>query len=221
MLTDDMSAHKLAKILIIEDDPQQIRLYSKALRGYRLTCVSRASAALQEIAKQIPDVIILDNVLAGGEIGSEFLPRLKEVVAHVPVIVISGTLDIKGKLKTLQGPHAAHYLIEKPVDLDELEATVKVALEECGLAQTVRSLQSLERAEMVESNEPERRFTERLARQSELLNRLRGSTERPNISRLAAEFNVSRKTINRDLQDLIQRRQLEASVYPEWNSPAQ
>ena len=34
------------QILIVEDDPAQLRLYSKALRGYRLTCVASGSAAL-------------------------------------------------------------------------------------------------------------------------------------------------------------------------------
>lgn len=209
---------KIADILIIEDEPQQLRLYSKALRGYRLTCVANGTAGLAEVQKHMPDVIILDHILADGELGTDFLPRLKDAAAHVPVIVISGTLDIEERLNALQGPRAAHYVIEKPVDIDELKATVKTALDECGLAETVRSLRSLERAEKIEDNEPERRFTERLARQSELLKRLRGATERPNVSRLAAEFNVARKTIIRDLQDLIQRDQLDASIYPEWTT---
>lgn len=211
-----MPESKVADILIVEDDPRQIRLYSKALRGYRLTCVSNGTAALVEIARHIPDLVILDNMLAEGELGTEFLPLLKNAAAHVPVIIVSGTLDIKGKLTALQGPRSAHYVVEKPVDVDELESVVETALNECGMAETVRSLQSLERAEKIESNEPERRFTERLARQSELLKSLRGTQDRPNISRLADQFKVSRKTIIRDLNDLIQRGQLDASVYPEW-----
>lgn len=211
-----MPEPKVADILIVEDDPRQIRLYSRALRGYRLTCVSNGTAALTEIAQRIPDLIILDHVLADGQRGTDFLPSLKNAAAHVPIIIVSGTLDIKGKLAALQGPRAAHYVIEKPVDLDELEEVVGTALNECGLAETVRSLQSLERAEKIESNEPERRFTERLARQSELLKGLRGTRDRPNISRLADQFKVSRKTIIRDLNDLIQRGQLDASIYPEW-----
>ncbi|HZR16944.1 MAG TPA: response regulator [Verrucomicrobiae bacterium] len=207
---------KVADILIVEDDPRQIRLYSKALRGYRLTCVSNGSAALAELARHSPDLVILDHVLADGQLGTDFLPLLKNAAAHVPVIIVSGTLDIRGKLEALQGPRSAHYVIEKPVDVDELERVVATALNECGMAETVRVLQSLERAEKIESNEPERRFTERLARQSELLNNLRGTSERPNISRLADHFKVSRKTIIRDLNDLIQRGQLDASIYPEW-----
>lgn len=212
---------RAASILVVEDDPRQIRIYSRALRGFRLTCVSNATAALKSLHERIPDLIILDHILAAGERGVEFLPRLKELAAHVPVIVISGTLDIKARLKALQGPRSAHYVIEKPVDLDELERTIETALTECGMAETVRELESLERAERIEENEPERRFVERLARQTDLLNRLRRLNEKPNISALARDFNVSRKTIHRDLRDLIQRGQLDPAVYPEWNSNAE
>ncbi len=215
-----MSAKHAASILLVEDDPQQLRIYSRALRGYRLICVATGTAALKTIQEQVPDLILLDQILAGGEKGTDFLPRLKEVAAHVPVIVISGTLDIKGQLRALQGPRAAHYVLEKPVDLDELERTVEIALTECGMAETIRALESLERAEQMESNEPERRFVERLARQHELLKRLRGTSDKPNISALAREYNVSRKTIHRDLHDLIQRGQLDSAIYPEWKAEA-
>jgi CheY-like chemotaxis protein len=206
----------MASILIVEDDPRQLRLYAKALRGYRLTCVSSGSAALTALPEARPDLILLDNILDDGEKGVEFLPRLKDAAAHVPVIIISGTLKIRAQLAALQGPRSAHYILEKPVDLDELDRTVEIALTECGLGETVRVLKSLEQAEKMDDSEPDRRFTERLARQHEILCRLRGTTERPNISAFAREFNVSRKTIIRDLQDLIGRGQLAAAVYPEW-----
>jgi len=212
-----MPAKVNASILIIEDDPNQLRLYAKVLQGYRLTCVVSATAALQALASCRPDVVILDHILAGGERGTEFLPRLKEIAAHVPIIIVSGTLDIQGKLAALQGPRSAHYVLEKPVRADDLETIVEKALAECGLGETVRALRSLERAEKIESNEPERRFTERLARQHEILNQLRRSTERPNVSALARQFNVDRKTIRRDLSDLVQRGQLDADICVEAN----
>lgn len=206
----------MASILIVEDDPKQLKLYGKALRGYSLTCVSTGSAALKAIAETKPDLVILDNILEAGEKGLDFLPQLRSLAAHVPVIMISGTLQIREKLAALQGPRAAHYLLEKPVDLDELDKTVEIALTECGMGEAIRALQSLERAEKTEFSEPDRRFTERLARQHEMIKRLRGSTERPNISGLARDFNVSRKTIIRDVQDLIRRGQLPEEIYPEW-----
>lgn len=215
MAAELKSERTIASILIVEDDPQQLRLYAKALRGYRLTCVANVTAALKILESHIPDVILLDNVLAGGERGAQLLPRLKQRAAHVPILIVSGTLDIRAQLKALQGPHSAHYVIEKPVDLDELEATVKTALEECGLGETILVLESLEQAEKIESNEPERRFVERLARQHAILKRLRETGAKPNISHLAQEYAVSRKTILRDLHDLIQRGQLDAAIYPE------
>jgi DNA-binding NtrC family response regulator len=214
-----MSEHALANILIVEDDPQQVWFYSKALRGYRLTCVPNATAALMELERNVPDVVILDHVLADGELGLKFLPLLKGRAAHVPVIIVSGTLDVRGQLKALQGPRAAHYVIEKPVDLKELEQTVEVALTECGFAEMVSMLRSLEHAEGQEASVPEHQFTERLARQHKLLVQLRQTSTRPNISHLAGQYHVARKTIIRDLQDLIRRGQLDAAIYPEWNAP--
>lgn len=207
-----MSGQYKGSILIVEDDPKQLRLYAQVLSAYRLTCVNTGTAALQALAERVPDLILLDNVLAQGELGTTFLPKLKAVAAHVPVIVVSGTLDIAGQLRTLQGPYSADYVIEKPVDIVQLEQTVQTALNECGLGETVRALRSLERAELIEDSDRERLFTERLARQHELLKRLRGRAHKPNISELAAEFRVDRKTIRRDLHDLVQRGQLDPGV---------
>jgi DNA-binding response OmpR family regulator len=211
--------HALANILIIEDDPQQVWFYSKTLRGYRLTCVPNATAALSEIKRKPPDLIILDHVLTGGELGVSFLPQIKALAAHVPIIIISGTLDVQGKLAALQGPRAAHYVIEKPVDLGELEKAVEIALTECGFAEMVSMLESLERAEGPATSEPEHQFTARLARQHKLLLELRNTGTKPNITNLSAEYGVARKTIIRDLQDLIRRGQLDPAVYPEQESP--
>ncbi len=211
-MRNTVSAPAIATILVVEDDPNQFRLYAKVLKGYRLTCVVNASAALKALEEHLPDLIILDHVLAGGERGTDFLPRLKEQAAHVPIIIVSGTLDIRGQLEALQGPCSAHYVLEKPVGAAELTALVEKALAQCGFGETVRALQSLERAEKIESNEPERRFVERLARQHALLNQLRSSTGPANVSALARQFNVDRKTIRRDLSDLVQRGQLDNRV---------
>lgn len=91
-------------------------------------------------------------------------------------------------MQTLQGPLSAHYVLEKPVKLEQLEMSVERALTDCGFGETVKVLRSLEQAEKIE---PERRFTERLARQHEILNRLRATNEKPNVSALAREFNVA------------------------------
>jgi CheY-like chemotaxis protein len=199
-------------ILIIEDEPEQLRLYTQALASYRLTCVSTATDALQILATQPPDLILLDHILAKGQLGLEALPRLKAAAAHVPIIVISGTLGVADQLKALSGPDSAHYVLEKPVGLKELRETVQRALADCGFGEMVRTLRSLEHAELINTGERERVFTERLARQHGLLKRLRGTEQKPNLTQLAAEYKVDRRTIRRDLHDLVQRGQLPTLV---------
>ena len=71
---------------------------------------------------------------------------------------------------------------------------------------------ALERAERLATSDRERLFTERLARQYELLKRLRGATQKPNITQLSDDYRVDRRTIRRDLQDLVDRGQLPARV---------
>ena len=217
---DTASNAPTASILIVEDDPQQVWLYSRALRAYRLTCVSTASAALESLRKSTPDLILLDHVLAEGELGAEFLPRLKDAAAHVPVIMISGTLGIEGQLKVLQGPRSASFVVTKPVDLPELERTVAIALTECGMGEAVRMLQSIERSEKSDGGEPDRRYVERLARQHDMLKRLRSSGNPANVSQLSRDYHVSRRTIARDLRELVQRGQIPAALYPEWEREA-
>ena len=61
--------------------------------------------------------------------------------------------------------------------------------------------------------------TDRLSRQNQIRQFLARSKERPNISALARDFGVARRTIIRDLQELIRRGQLKPEVYPEWENP--
>lgn len=203
-----------AHILIVEDDADQVRLYSKALRGYRITAVSSGSLALEALSRELPDLVILDHVLDGGERGADFLPRIKELAAHLPVIMVSGTLKIEKRMEALSGPRSAQYVLEKPVKISALREVVSRALDECGLGETVEMLRSLERSKQIENNEPERQFTARLDRQHQLVIRYRGATEKPNISSLSREFNVDRRTIQRDLTDLVERGQIPREVYP-------
>jgi DNA-binding NtrC family response regulator len=208
-----MNATQLrAHILIVEDDPTQARLYQQGLMDCSFDVARNSAEALELLNRRTPALILLDHVLENGDQGLSLLPEIKRIAAHVPVIVISGTLAIADQIQALSGPGSAHYVIEKPVDLDRLESTVNSALRDCGLGEAVAALRSLERAELIETGERERLFTERLARQHALVNRLRSIKVRPNITQLAQEFGVDRRSIRRDLHDLVIRGQLPADV---------
>jgi hypothetical protein len=119
----------------------------------------------------------------------------------------------------LQGPLRAHYCLTKPVDVHELKQTVATALKQCGEAEVVRQFEALERSRRVDAQELFSRSTDRLARQNRILEMVGTASERPNISALARQFRVARRTIIRDLQELIRRGQLKPEAYPEWENP--
>jgi DNA-binding NtrC family response regulator len=205
-------------LLIIEDDDLQYEIYEDALAKFQLTRTKTGSAALALLAKLQPDALILDHVLEDGERGLDFLPEFKELLPHVPVIIVSGALEVRQQMAALQGPRRAHYCLPKPVDIRELKRTVETALAECSDTEIIRQFEALERAQRIDAPELLSRSTDRLARQNVILAQLKKSQARPNISALAREFNVARRTVIRDLQELIRRGQLPAAAYPEWES---
>jgi DNA-binding NtrC family response regulator len=215
MSTNTNKAH----ILVIEDDDLQYEIYEEALSQYRLTRAVKCTEALRSVATQPPNLLILDHVLAEGELGLSFLPEFKELLPHVPIVIVSGALEVRQQMSALQGPRRAHYCLPKPLDVRELRQTIKTALAECGDAEVVRQFESLERSRRLDAQDLLSRSTDRLSRQNRIVVLVGKSKERPNISALAREFKVARRTIIRDLQELIRRGQLKAEVYPEWENP--
>ena len=206
-------------ILIIEDDDLQYEIYEEALAQYQLLRVKTGSEALAQIPRRPPNLLILDHALADGELGLDFLPELKELLPFVPIIIVSGALEVHQRMKALQGPRRAHYCLPKPVDIHELKRAVETALKECGETEVVRRFEALERSRRVDAQELFSRSTDRLSRQNRIRELVGKSRERPNISALARQFGVARRTIIRDVQELIRRGQLKPEVYPEWENP--
>jgi DNA-binding NtrC family response regulator len=207
---------KPTRILIVEDDDLQYEIYEEALSKYQLVRATTGSQALALMAKDPPDIMILDHVLGEGELGLDFLPEFKDMMPHVPVIIVSGALEVRQQMHALQGPRRAHYSLPKPVDVHELRQTVETALKECGETEVVRQFEALERSKRIDALELLSRSTDRLARQNRIREIVAASKDRPNISALAREFHVARRTIIRDLQELIRRGQIKPEVYPEW-----
>jgi DNA-binding NtrC family response regulator len=205
------------RILVIEDDDLQYELYEDILSNYDLARVLTGSDALESAAHQPPNLIILDHILDAGELGVDYLPELKELLPHVPIVIVSGALEVHQQITALQGPRRAHYVLNKPVDLKELERTVATALKECGETEVLRQFEGLERSKRIDAEFLFSRSTDRLSRQTEIRRLVSSSVTRPNVSALARQFRVARRTIIRDLQELIRRGELPAEVFPKWD----
>src|ERR1035437_604519 len=206
-------------ILIIEDDDLQYEIYEEALAKYKLIRVTNGTAALALIPTNPPDVLILDHMLSKGYLGLDFLPEFKDLLPFVPIIIVSGALEVHQQMEALQGPRRAHYCLPKPVDIRALKRTVETALKECGEREAVRQFEALERSHRIDALDLFSRSPDPLSRQNRIRDLVGKFRQRPNISALARQFGVARRTIIRDLQELIRRGQLKPEVYPEWENP--
>ncbi len=206
-------------ILVVEDDDLQYELYEDALGDYELLRVRTGAEALEVAAKSTPNMIILDHILDEGDLGLDYLPELKELLPHVPIIVVSGALEVQQQMSALQGPRRAHYVVNKPVDLAELKKTIATALQECGETEVLRGFEALERSKRIDAEFLFSRSTDRLSRQTEIRRLVSTVKTRPNVSALARQFRVARRTIIRDLQELIRRGEVPAEVFPKWEQP--
>lgn len=119
----------MAKILIIEDDAQLVKLYESMFTdaGFGVITAGTGDAGLQLAAKEKPDAIILDIMLPGGMNGFDVLELLKrtEELKKIPVFILTN-LDSEEKVAREIG--AADYIIKAHVDPKQVVQKIKNSL---------------------------------------------------------------------------------------------
>jgi DNA-binding response OmpR family regulator len=119
------------KILIVEDDADvRLGLHVRLKAShYDTFFASDALSAVSEARKQQPDLILLDLGLPGGD-GFVVIDRLKSntYLACIPIIVVSARDPQINKARALRVGVKA--FLQKPVDNDELLATIRKTLDE-------------------------------------------------------------------------------------------
>jgi two-component system cell cycle response regulator len=115
------------RILIVDDDPDIIRLVEGALKweGYQVECVRSGQEALARIKAQAPHLILLDVNMPGLN-GLETLNTLRNAKEYVSVLFLSGNSSTEDKVRGLDAG-ADDYLV-KPFDVQELNARVRCQL---------------------------------------------------------------------------------------------
>ncbi len=82
----------LERILVVDDEQeiQQLIDYTLRKEGYRVLCVGSAEAALAEVRRNRPDLVILDLMLPGMD-GLEVCRRLRREpeTAELPIVILS------------------------------------------------------------------------------------------------------------------------------------
>ena len=109
-------------ILVVDDERSISEVVSLYLTraGYRVKVAHDGAAALQALAAQKPDLVILDINMPGLN-GIEVLRRMKEQRPDLPVILNSAYQEFKQDL----GAWASDAYVVKSYDIDELKETVR------------------------------------------------------------------------------------------------
>jgi PAS domain S-box-containing protein len=116
-------------ILIVEDEEiNQLFLTTKLKKNYNPTIVDNATNAMQILAKQQFDIILMDISLKGGLNGIELTRILKESdeYSSIPIIAVTGHAFDKDKDKCLSA--GCNDYISKPFNIEELEVKIKKCL---------------------------------------------------------------------------------------------
>jgi DNA-binding response OmpR family regulator len=84
------------KVLMVEDDPDQIMMYRLQfeLEGFKFFSSKKLSEVKEIIIKENPDIILLDLIL-GAEAGEDILKALKKekITDKVPVFIFTNLKD--------------------------------------------------------------------------------------------------------------------------------
>jgi two-component system phosphate regulon response regulator PhoB len=116
-------------ILIVEDEKPIREMVSFALgrAGYTLVEAGDIAEAFECLARQVPDLILLDWMLPGAS-GLELARRLKkdELTRDVPIIMLTARGEEEDKVTGLEA--GADDYITKPFSPRELQARIKAVL---------------------------------------------------------------------------------------------
>ncbi len=123
----------MAKVLVVDDDPDFVKVTTKVLEkaGHNVLSAANGSKALQVMRQESPDVVLLDimmsYILDGLDVSREMAedPDLKDI----PVIMVTSLTGVKGSgmFPTDEYVPVDEWL-SKPVAPETLVARVEQAL---------------------------------------------------------------------------------------------
>lgn len=116
----------LVNILAVDDVPDNLFILDSILGdidSYHLDCVNDGQAALDYVAKQSPDLILLDVMMPGMD-GYEVTRRIRsdKSLSYIPILLVTAH-DQSSLAEGLDS--GADDFIRKPFDIDELTARVR------------------------------------------------------------------------------------------------
>jgi CheY-like chemotaxis protein len=115
----------MAKVLVVEDDDNQRRLYRQELEfaGYEVETASNGPSAIERVQQGGIDLVLLDIAMPGMD-GLEVLGRILGIDRQIPVILNTAYSSYKEDFNTW----VAEAYVTKSGDLTELRDKIAEAL---------------------------------------------------------------------------------------------
>jgi diguanylate cyclase (GGDEF)-like protein len=118
----------IARVLVVDGDPEVRKQLQRSLesRGYQVFVAANGLEALERVEAEAVDIIIIDLELMGGMDGIEVCRRAKALREDEPpaVVFLTAVSDVRAKVRSLEA--GGDDFCVKPVDLDELDARLRV-----------------------------------------------------------------------------------------------
>ena len=118
------------KILVVDDEPEIVKILEMFLakKGFEVITAFGGEEAIELLHSETkPDLVVLDMKMPKVK-GIDVLKEIKRLKREWPVIILSGSIDMKKHAEELKelGFHQVQYFI-KPIDLYLLlEAVIKI-----------------------------------------------------------------------------------------------
>lgn len=117
------------QILVVDDEPDICWVLENGLvpAGYTVTTTTNGAEAVKMAREMFFNVVLLDIKLTDVE-GIELVAPLKQTHPDTDVIIVTGYASVETAVRALNAGVSAY--LTKPLDLDQVRATVKEVLEE-------------------------------------------------------------------------------------------
>jgi putative two-component system response regulator len=155
------------KVLVVDDELLNRELLEDLLvpLGCQVTSVENGQKALDQVAENPPDLILLDVMMPGLD-GFEVARRLKadEATTGIPVVMVTALKAVEDRVKALEA--VANDFVSKPVDKMELQATVASQMKVKAYHDFMKNYQAELEAEVARRTEKLRQTMDKLKQAS-------------------------------------------------------
>ncbi len=118
----------MSKILVVDDDPSVLSAFEQMLseQGHLVRVATRGEEALELVAKERPDLVIMDIRMPGIS-GLEAVRRIRALDPRLPVIIMTGYATTDTAIEATKLGAVDYHL--KPIEGEEILRTIDTALE--------------------------------------------------------------------------------------------